>query len=51
MRKRRKRKKRKRSRRMRRKVVAGGRSEVPTYDSHDPLVNIGWRDGSWESAR
>lgn len=25
------------------------RSEVPTYDNRDPLVNIGWRDGSWES--
>lgn len=34
-----------------RKEAAGGRSEVPTYDSHDPLVNIGRRDGSWESAR
>lgn len=29
----------------------GWGSEVPTYDSHDPLVNIGRRDGSWESAR
>lgn len=30
---------------------SGWRSEVLTYDSHDPLVNIGRRDGSWESAR
>lgn len=31
--------------------MAGGRSEVPTYDNRDLLVNIGRRDGSWESAR
>lgn len=28
-----------------------GWSEVSTYDSYDPLVNIGRWDGSWEFAR
>jgi len=26
-------------------------AQVPTYDNRDLLVNIGRRDGSWESAR
>lgn len=27
------------------------REAKPTYDNRDPLVNIGRRDGSWESVR